>query len=33
MTRMTTTDRHLNARPYRFDVALQGPDETGFFDG
>ena len=31
MTRMTA-DRHLNARPYRFDIALQGPDETGFFD-
>ena len=32
MTRMTA-DRRLHARVYHLDVALQGPDETVFFDG
>ncbi len=27
-----SADRRRHARPYRFDIALQGPDETVFFD-
>ena len=27
-----SADRRLHARLYHFDIALQGPDETDFFD-